>query len=355
MPFARPTIAELIDRIGGDLRGRLEVGGPLLRRAMADVLSAVWAGANHTLFGFLDFVAKQLFATTAERDALLEEASMYGIFPTAAAFATGFVTATGDDGNLIPAGTIVRLDTATAYRVTTGLLIVAGQVNLPVIALLAGAAANLPAPTPLTFESPIDGVDATAVVASGDIDGGVDEEGTEEVRARLLLRKRQPPTGGSDQDYEGFALAVAGVTRAWVFPHEDGLGTVIVRFVRDLESPIFPDAGEIAAMQTALNAKRPVTDQVIAKATSALAVAFTIHIVPDTGDTRAAVAAELADLLQRVAEPGDGAGRGKILRSQIQTAIGIAAGVTDYTLTVPPGDVTPATGQLATVGTITFT
>lgn len=354
MPFARASLAELIDRVRGDLRGRLEIGGPLLRRAMVDVLGAVWAGAVHTLYGYLDWLSRQLFGDTAEREQLMREAALYGITPVPATFATGNVTATGTDGESIPVDTILRLDAATAYRVTTGQVIASGTATLPVVAVLAGELANVPAGTTLTFESPIDFVTSTATVATGGIAGGVDEEGTEELRDRYLLRLREPPEGGADQDYIAWALAVAGVTRAWVYPAEDGLGTVVVRFVRDGESPIFPDAGEVTAMQTALDAERPVTAEVIARAPTELAVAFTIHIVPDNAETRAAVTAELGDLLARVAEPGDGAGRGTVLLSQLRTAIGVAEGVTDYSMTVPSADVVPGVGQLPTVGTITW-
>lgn len=321
---------------------------------MADVLGAVWGGAVHLLYGYLDWLSRQIFATTAEREALLEKADLYGIFPVPAAFATGNVTANGTDGSSIPAETILRLDAATAYRVTTGQVIASGTATLPVAAVLAGVAANIPAGTSLTFETPIPGVNATAFAATGGIAGGVDEEGTEEVRDRLLLRLREPPEGGADQDYEAWALAVAGVTRAWVYPVENGLGTVVVRFVRDGESPIFPDAGEVAAVQAALNAERPITAAVTAVAPTQLSVAFTIHIVPDNADTRIAVQAELTDLFARVAEPGDGVGRGTVLLSAICTAIGIAEGVTDYSVTVPAADVVPALGQLATTGTITW-
>jgi uncharacterized phage protein gp47/JayE len=337
VPFVRPTLAELIDRVRGDLRGRLEIEGPLLRRAMADVLGAVWGGAVHLAYGYLDWLSRQLFGDKSEREHLVREAGMHGITPVPAEFATGNVTATGTNGQPIPAGTILRLDAATAYRVTTGQVIAGGTATLPVQAVLAGDDANIPAGTTLTFESPIAGVNSSATVTAGDIDGGVDEEGTEQLRARYLLHLRQKPTGGSDQDYIGWALEVAGVTRAWVYRHELGLGTVVVRFVRDGESPIFPDASEVAAVQTKL------------------AVAFTIDITPDNADTRAAVTAELTDLFTRVAEPGDGAGRGKVLLSQIRTAIGIAEGVTDYALTAPAADVVPGVGQLPTVGAITWT
>jgi uncharacterized phage protein gp47/JayE len=76
--------------------------------------------------------------------------------------------------------------------------------------------------------------------------------------------------------------------------------------------------------------------------------------VPDNADTRAATTAELVDLLARVAEPGDGIGRGTVLLSQIRTAIGTAEGVTDYSVTVPAADVVPALGNLPTVGVITW-
>lgn len=355
MPFTRPTLGELIDRVRGDLRGRLEVDGPLLRRAMIDVLGTVWAGGIHLLYGYLDWLAKQIFGDTAEREQLLRRAAMYGITPVAATFATGDVTATGTNGSSILAGTILRLDAVTSYRVTTGQVIAGGTATLPVVAVLAGDDANIPAGTALTFEAPIAGVNAIANVAAGDIDGGFDEEGTEELRDRYLLRLREPPEGGADQDYEAWALAVPGVTRAWVYPHELGLGTVVVRFVMDGELDIFPDVGDVALVQAELEAERPITAEVTALAPTDLQVAFTIHLVPDNADTQAAVEAELVDLLKRLAEPGDGAGRGTILISQIRTTIGVAEGVTDYTLTVPSADVVPAIGELATVGAITWT
>lgn len=358
VPFTRPTLAELITRIRGDLRGRLEIAGPLLRRAMVDVLGAVWAGAVHLLFGNLDWLSKQLFADTSEREALLREAALYGITPVAATFATGSITATGTNGSSIPAETILRLDAATAYRVTTGQVIASGTATLPVAAVLAGAAGNLVAGASLTFETTVPGVTAAALVATGGITGGDDgdagDAGTERVRTRLLLRKREPPQGGADQDYKAWALAVAGVTRVFVYRNELGLGTVVVRFVRDDDVSIFPDAGEVAAVQASEDANRPITAAVTVVAPTSLSVAFTIHLLPDNADTRAAVLAELADLFRRVAEPGDGVGRGTVLLSSINTAIGVAEGVTDYVLSVPSANVVPGLGQLPTVGVPTW-
>jgi uncharacterized phage protein gp47/JayE len=351
VPFPRPTLAELIERIRGDLRGRLEIGGPLLRRAMVDIVGAAWAGAVHSLYGYLDWIFRQMFADTAEREQLLREARLWGITPTPATFATGTATVTGTtstNGTVIPAGTIYRLDATTSYRVTTGQTIASNTATLPLTAVNAGSAANVPAGALLTLESPIAGVASTAAVAA-DIVDGIDEEGTDEVRDRFLLRLREPPEGGADQDYEAWALAVAGVTRAWVYPNELGLGTVVVRFVMDGETSIFPDSTAVAAVQAKLDAERPATDEPTAMAPVELAVDFTISVTPNTADVKAAVEAELADLFRRLAEPG-----AIVKLSQVRTAIGIAEGVTDYVLTAPSADVVPAIGELPVVGTVSW-
>jgi uncharacterized phage protein gp47/JayE len=354
VPFERPTLAVLIGRVRSDFRGRLSIAGPLLRRAMADVLGIVWAGAVHMLHGHLEWIAKQLFADTAERESVLRQASLYSIWPTAATFASGNVTATGTNGSVIPEETILLLDDVT-YRVTADATIAAGVATVAVAAVLAGSAGNLAEGGTLTFESPIAGVDAAVTVVGDDgISGGFEQEKTEGTRDRLILRLREPPAGGADQDYEAWALAVAGVTRAWVYPHENGLGTVVVRFVLDEEEDIFPDGAAVAAVQAELVAERPITAEVTAAAPTPAEVDFDLEVVPNTSTVRAAVTAELADLLYRESEPGDGAGRGAVKLSRMVTAIGVAEGVEDYTLVSPPADVVPAVGQLLVLGTVTF-
>lgn len=351
MPFARPTLAALVTRIRSDFRSRLEIEGSLVRRSMADVLSVVWAGAVHMLHGHLDWLSRQLFPDTAERESLLRQAGMYGISPTAATFASGNVSATG--AGTIPAGAILQRADGVLYRAPNEITF-SGNAIVSIEAVEAGSAGNFDAGETLTWQSPIAGVDATVTIGGAGITGGFDEEDTEGTRDRHLLRLREPPEGGADQDYEAWALAVSGVTRAWVFRHENGLGTVVVRFVLDDEPDIFPDAAKVQEVQDALEAQRPTTAEVTAAAPTPLNVDFTISVTPDTQSVRDAVEAELADLLRRDAEPGDGAGKGTILLSQMRTAIGTAAGVKDYTLTAPVADVVPAVGELAVLGTVTW-
>jgi uncharacterized phage protein gp47/JayE len=350
----RPTLAELVGRIRSDIRGRLSIAGPLVRRAMADVLGAVFAGAVHGLHGHLVWISRQIFATTAEREGLLRQASLYSIFPTPASFATGNVTATGTNGSTVPTNRILVLQEGVTYRVTADATITGGVATVPVIAVLAGSAANADAGATLSFESPIPSVDSIVTVQAGGIAGGFDQQGTEEVRDRLILRLREPPEGGAERDYIAWALAVAGVTRVFVYPNENGLGTVVVRFVLDGEVYNFPDVGTVAAVQAALEAQRPITATVTAEAPTPLEVDFALQIDPDTAATRAAVQAELADMLFREAEPGDGAGRGTIKLSHVQVAVGVAEGVEDFTILAPVADVVPAAGELAIVGEVDF-
>ncbi len=355
MPFQRPTLAELVTRIRADFKSRLGILGALLRRFMAGVLAAVWAGVAHLMHGHLEWLAEQLFPDTSERQYLLEQAAMYGITPTAASFASGQVTATGTNGSIIPTNTILVRDDGFTYRVTADATIAGGTATVSIDAVLAGSDGNLDADEILTLESPIGGVNSTMTVTVDGITGGFDEEDTEEVRARLLLRLQQPPEGGALQDYEAWALAVAGVTRVWVYPNENGLGTVVVRFVQDGESPILPGPTAVAAVQAKLDAERPITAEVTAAAPTALVVNFTLSVEPNTAEVQDAVEAELADLFLREGEPGDGAARGTIPLSHIRTAIGIADGIADYALASPAADVVPALGQLPELGTVTFT
>ncbi|MDP1682722.1 MAG: baseplate J/gp47 family protein, partial [Burkholderiales bacterium] len=190
---------------------------------------------------------------------------------------------------------------------------------------------------------------AAATVTAAGITNGADTEIDASLRARLLKRIQQPPHGGAKYDYEAWALEVAGVTRVWVYPAELGLGTVTVRFARDDDASIIPDAAEVTAVQDYINARRPVTAQVTVAAPVAVPRNFTIQLTPNTQVVRDAVTAELTDLIRRESEPG-----GTILLSHIREAISIAAGETNNVLSAPAADVTHTTGQMATMGAITW-
>ena len=166
-----------------------------------------------------------------------------------------------------------------------------------------------------------------------------------------MSRISQPAQGGNLNDYVNWALAVSGVTRAWCYPIEQGPGTVTVRFMMDnTYTNGIPLTADVATVQTAINVLAPVTATVTVVAPVANPLNPTITgLTPNNANTQAAVTAELAALIQSQSKPG-----GTILISQIREAIGFATGVTDYTLTTPAANVTNTTGNITTLGTITW-
>jgi len=92
-----------------------------------------------------------------------------------------------------------------------------------------------------------------------------------------------------------------------------------------------------------------VTARVSVAAPVAAPLNFTLSVIPNTLAVKAAVEAELADLISREAVPG-----GTLYLSHIRASISAAAGENNYTLTSPSADVTSTAGQLTTLGAVTW-
>lgn len=348
MTFVRPTLSQLIARAQGDIDGRLPGADSRLRFSTLDVLARVHAGAMHGAYGMLDDIARFL-PDVAESDRLRRWCAIFGLTPKSAIAATGTATLTGTDAITVPAGTILVRADGGRYVITADATIASGSAVASITAEGEGTAGAMEAGQSLTFLSPIAGVTAIATVDAGGLVGGADDETDDALRSRLLLRLRNPVRGGAASDYVSWALEVAEVTRAWVYENWNGLGTVKVLFVMDGRPNIIPTGDDVALVAAHIAPLRPVCADLTVAAPVATPLDLTIHLVPDTTATRAAVSAELADLIAREAEPG-----GTILLSHIREAISLAAGETDHTLTVPSGNVTAAAGHISTFGTITW-
>ena len=347
MPIDRPTLTELIAQTQADALARAQLDDPL-RRADALVYSRVLAGLIHGIYGLIDWISKQVIPDTAEKEYLRRWATFWGVAPKAADFASGTATFTVQAGASIPAGTLVRSLDDQQYETTADAVGVVPTYTAPLRAKVAGAAGNRTAGQTVTLVSPVGGVQTSAI--AGALSGGADPEQDDALRARLLARISMPPQGGSRNDYKTWALEVPGVTRAWVSPNELGAGTVVVRFVRDADASLIPDAGEVATVQAYIDERRPITANPTAMAPTEAPLNFTITgLVPDTPTQRAAVEAELADLVRREAEPG-----GTLLLSRIRAAISSTAGETDYSLLAPVANVVAATGAITTMGVVTW-
>lgn len=348
VPFSRPTLADLITRIRDGIFSRLSF--EQLRRSDAEVYGKEIAGASHELHGHLQYIAQNVIYDTATSEYLDRWAGIWLTTPRIEATpAAGNVTFTGDNGTLILAGSALVSTLGIEYTTDAEATISGGSALVAVTALTNGKNTNLAAGEYLSLATPIAGVSSTVVVDANGLTEGSDQEDDAKLLARLLARIQTPPHGGSKHDYVNWALEVPGVTRAWVYPQELGLNGVTVRFVRDNDASIIPDAGEVTAVYDYIENLRPVTVELTVVAPIAVPLDFTISVMPNTLAVRTAVETELQDLIKRESEPA-----GTILLSHIREAISIAAGENNYTLTTPAADVTNTVGYMTTLGTITW-
>lgn len=346
MPFDRPTFAALLDRARTDIESRLTGADAYLRRSVEGVLSRVLTGLAHSLHGYLaEFLAKQLMPDTAIGAYLNRWASIWGITRNVATVSQGDCTFTGSDPTPMPAGTQIQIGD---YTYTTDVLATmsGGTLTVAVTSEDTGAATQAEAGQTASLTSPIAGIDSDGVVAAGGISDGANIESNEALLVRLLERIQSPPKGGGPGDYVAWAKEVTGVTRAWQFDNWTGVGTVGVTFARDDDASPIPDAGEVTDVQDHIDTVAPVTADVTVYAPAEVTLDADITLVPLTAAVKAAVNAELTDLLQREAYP-----KGTLLVSHIDEAISIAAGETDHTLNSPTADITYTQSQLGTLGT----
>lgn len=351
MPFARPSLTEIIDRVIADISNRITgVDSSVLRRSLLGILGRAEGGVAHLLYGYIDWVSKQVIPDTAETEFLERWAAIWNIQRKPADFSVGPVTFTVVVGSIIPADTIIQRQDGVQYIALSDATVVGTVATLSVQALVAGDDANMAAGGRVTLLSPIAGVQSNGTVAAGGIVDGADVESDDRLRERLLNRIQNPPQGGSIADYVQWGLEVSGVTRVWVYPREMGAGTVTVRFVTD-DDPggIIPSPAKVDEVYDHIEVKRPVTAELFVVAPIADPLDPQIAISPNTPAVQAAVIAELNDLMIRDALPA-----GKILISRLREAASIAAGEDNSSFISPTADVTHAAGHIATLGTITF-
>lgn len=362
MPFDIPTLQEISDRIESDFETRISGATSFLRRSVLKVKARVYAGAVRLLYTYQQFRANQLFATSADGEWLEIHGAEFGIQRTAAVKAAGTGTATGTVGTSIPVGTELESATGEIYETDSTVSVGAGgTVSLDFTAQTAGEDWNDDSGVTLTFVSPIIGVNTSVTVDSNGISGGADEETDTAYRQRILNRKRRPPHGGADFDYETWMLEVSGVTRAWSIPEYQGAGTVGCVFVRDNDSDLIPSASEIETVRDyIITHTDPITGKTVGIPVTAepglfmitpqkLTMDFTIQLSPNTTAVQNSVESFLEDLILTKGGPEQ-----SIYLSQINEAIGNAVGEDYHILDSPSSTTTAAANQVHVLGDITF-
>lgn len=357
MPLTIPTLSQLNDQAQATINARIPGADSRLRFSVLGGLATAMAGLVQGVYGYGQWLAKQIFLQTAEGGYLDLLGAVYarGLTRNQASVSTGTVAMAGLPGSVIPAQTQLQRADQTVFITDEAVTIANdGTASATVTSAMTGAATATAPNTVLSFLSPPSGVNATASVAMAGLVGGADFETDEAYRTRCLLVVQTPPQGGSVADYDQWARTVPGVSRVFVTPLAYGDGTVGVRFTMDgIRTNGIPLSGDVDAVKAAIAPLQPANmaaDACVVEAPTTQAINFTIDLrQADTTTIRNAVVAQLADLLLTEGTPG-----GTILKSHISEAIQQAEGVIDHVLTVPSADVVMAAGAIPIMGTVTW-
>ena len=353
MPFDRPTLGELRQRIANDLMNKLPGADTRLRVNNLRAFSEVEAGSAHLLYGRLEWSFRQLFPDTAESEFLDRWASIWGVQRIPASGASGPATWTADPGARLLEGAIVQRADGVRYSIRDSVSEDgSGLITAMLDAVTLGSISDALAGTQLALLTTFAGVAVQGVVADPGLAGGADQQSDALLLQAVLMRIQLPPHGGAAFDYVRWALEVPGVTRAWCYPIELGPGTVTVRFMMDdVRAPTgIPLPADVAIVAAYIDPRRPVTADVHVVAPIALPIPVAIsQLQPDTPEIRDAIFASLTQMLLDEAEPGQ-----PIYLSQWSTAIGITAGVERFVMDEPSVQTNPAPGEIVMLAGVSY-
>ncbi|MFJ7798471.1 baseplate J/gp47 family protein [Pseudomonas sp. NPDC096950] len=341
MPFETPSLPVLIKRTQSDL------ASDSLRQSDAQVLARTLGGATYGLYGYLDWIAEQILPDKADESTLERIAALRLNQPRKAAqAASGSVSFTASAGAVLDVDTLLQSSDGRTYKVTASRTTINGLNTTSIAALDAGSLGNADAGMTMIPVQPIQGIagNSFTVLAPGLI-GGVARESLESLRSRVISSYRIIPHGGSEQDYETWALECPGVTRAWCRGGLLGPGTVSLYIMRDDDPQPVPNAAQLAEVQAYIEPLRPVTAELHVLPPMQVPVTYTLSLTPDTSAVRAAVEAQLRDLHNRESGLGD-----TLLLSHIREAISSATGENDHKLKAPTANVIAEKYQLLAFG-----
>lgn len=360
MAYKAPTAAQLFQSLRQEIRAELPGADPFIWPNNLYVVTKMIAQGLRGMYLRLEWLHRQAFASSADGVYLDAIGADTGLARLPAGIAMGAASAAISGSAIeIPAGTrLLRGDNAVFLTVGSAGTVSSGSGAYPLIlrALEPGKAGNTDAGTVMALETPMGGVGAVTVGATG-LTGGSEEENDQSFRARILHRKQNPPHGGSPSEYVQWAMTMAGVTRVFVRRATPEPGSVTVFFMMDeAYANGIPGSTHVAQLRNLILAEAPASANVIVSAPTAVVVNIEISgLTPNTAVVREAVTAEIRAQFRRRAEPGTADADFVFSRSWIWEAAAMAAGEHRHTVADPTADVTCGAGEIAVLGSISFT
>jgi uncharacterized phage protein gp47/JayE len=359
MPWSTPTLKQVRSLVRDNIRGTLPGADAMVPNSVLRVLSDSQGGLCHLTLQYIDWLSLQLLPDTAETVWLDRHGRIWLVnadttvgrkLPTLAQGTAQAITT--DIANVVlPIYTQLQYTAGWFYETTAAVTVGSAPTPVPVRALDPGSGGNRAPGDSLGMTGTVLGINSVLTVL--EIDGGTDAETDDELRARILLRIREPPMGGDATDYVQWALAVPGVTRAWPFPQEMGIGTMTLRFMMDdlrADNGGFPLPDDVDDVAAYINTVRPVTvkDMFVA---SPIPYPINVNINFLDVDTRAthdAIVASLQNEFLQRSKPGQ-----TWYRAWTDEGVMNASGVIAYDL--DGVDVAmPSAGYMPVLGDVTY-
>ena len=287
-------------------------------------MTAPTAAEAELVYALMATLLDRGFADTAEGEDLERRVAEQGITRKPAVKATGAFTATGTNGFVVAAGTVVKTALGVRFVTDSSATIAGGSVSIPVTAETGGAAGNVDANTIVYIEGNLSGV--TGVTNPAATTGGIDAENDQSLYDRYIEKVSLPATSGNAYHYIQTAKEVSGIQDARVFPLWSGPGTVRVVVAGNTGAAVpTTKVNEVAAH---IEAMRPIgaTVTVTAAAVVGITVVATVAFDPAyaVADVRAEIISKVTSYLGTL-----GLTSGAVLYSQVMKAIVSTEGVLD--------------------------
>jgi uncharacterized phage protein gp47/JayE len=241
-----------------------------------------------------------------------------------------------------------------------------------------GSETNISNGGQIAIDTPIAGLDDTAIVQVYGLRGGTEEETDDNYRSRILLSRSIISGVFTPDQIRLTVFSIAGNTRAWVKKptiitpgtgtfDDPEAGQCSVFYLRDNDSPITPNIDQIAdtkdvIIESGAMPANMVEEDLFVQAPTLVSSAFVFtSISPDTPTMRTAVEAQLQAFFDDTIDFEETVTLESYLGAIQNTQdLDTGAWITTFELfsvggVDPPADIDIDAGEIATLGIVTFT
>ncbi len=318
------------------------------------IRASATASVVEGLYDHQNWIIRQLVPDTADSEFLEIHARLRGLVRKSAVRATGHIIVSGLSGSIIPLGTHIQDASGIVYTTTKEVTLGHSEKNGQVQVMeIVPCQADKPGflehcqDALAMFVAPPLGVDTKVLLT---ISGGSNAETDNALLKRLLDYMRNPPGPGTALDYKRWAMAVPGVSKAYVYPLRQGMGTVDIVIAG--EQSVLPTE-VVAATQEYIDSVRPVTVRsvhVLAAVPKNIDVSLALNL--SHTETLQTILPSIREALQTVFvqyEPGN-----SVVVSRLLAAVTSVPNVFDAAIVVPEENVSMKVVEVPTLGHVTL-